>query len=362
VGTIEFRSIIESVRAHFSRVKYVEAFARSIDFERNTLRCVTGNKEAEEFELDYHHLVVGVGATTDTFGIAGVNEHCLFLKELADAREIRQGLIALLERAETPTLNEEERMRLLQVVVIGGGPTGVEFAAELQDFVREDLKELFPLAAGQLKVSVLEASGELLGSFSERLRDYTMRRMRATQIEVRTNARVTEVFERKVRLDDGSDIPFGLAIWTAGIAPVPFCESLPVKKTDQGLLLTTDYLNLIDHENVFAIGDCAAVEGKHYPQTAQRAEGQGKYVAKLIDRERRGLLIKPFSFFNLGMLAYIGKRRALADLPGVSGYGFVTWLFWRSVYLTKIVSVKNRILVLFDWFKTAVFGRDVSRF
>jgi len=127
-------------------------------------------------------------------------------------------------------------------------------------------------------------------------------------------------------------------------------------------LLTDDYLRLGEAANIYAAGDCATPAGRNIPATGQAAQQEGKYLAASLNNMAHGRKVVPFQYRHLGMLAYIGGRRALADLPNVKGKGFVAFLFWRSAYVTRLVSVKNKVLVLFDWVKASIFGRDISSF
>ena len=360
VGTIEFRSIIEPVRTRNPKLHYFQATALDIDTNTNTVRCAHPNT-GEEFSVEYDTLAIGVGVQTNTFGVAGVDKHCLFLKTLADARKIRQQLMSCLELASIPTIPEEERKRLLQVVIVGGGPTGVECAAEIHDFVVQDLKHYYPEIVKDLKITVIEATNSILSSFDEALSSYTAKQFRSRNIELLTGATVERIRAGEAVLSNQSVIPFGLAIWTAGIGPLPFIKQLPFAKDSKGRLRTDKYLQLVEHDNIYGLGDCAAIDDVPLSSTAQVAEQQGKHLAKHLMRLIKGKEAKPFSYFHKGMLAYVGGGKALADGP-VKMSGFLTWIAWRSIYLTKLVSLKNRILVLFDWIKTTIFGRDTSKF
>jgi NADH dehydrogenase FAD-containing subunit len=158
-------------------------------------------------------------------------------------------------------------------------------------------------------------------------------------------------------------IPTGLIVWSTGNSPTGLVESLPFDK-DRGRLLTNDHLQIPGHPEIFALGDCATIAGAQLPQTAQLAMQTGKYLAKSLNQEAQGATVPPFKFKNLGMLAYVGDSKALADIPKakVSSHGFATYFFWRSAYLTRLVTFKNKLLVLFDWIKTWLFGRDLSKF
>lgn len=361
VGTLEFRSIIDPVRLACPQARYLQASARSVDAARKVLLCESP-LDGRAFEVPYDTLVVAVGAASRTFGIPGVAEHALFLREAADARAIRQRILDCFERASQPGLDPAERDALLHFVVVGGGPTGVEFAAELHDLVAEDLKKPYRDIVQSARITLLEAGSQLLGTFDAALSDYTTRHFQRQRIEVRTDTPVTRMEKGVLTLKDGSTLRYGLAVWAAGIGATEFVNGLPFPKDRAGRLLVDERLKVKDAAGVYAIGDCAEVEGRAYPATAQVAEQQGSYLAKAFMRRAAGKEDRDFKYRHQGMLAYIGGNRALADLSRIKGRGFSTFLFWRSAYLTKLVSMRNRILVLFDWVKAEIFGRDLSRF
>lgn len=128
------------------------------------------------------------------------------------------------------------------------------------------------------------------------------------------------------------------------------------------LRIDCSFFHVKGFENIYALGDCSVIETKPIPATSQVAQQQGKYLAKSLTRRARNKQVEPFEYRHLGMLAYVGGSKALADLEAVKGRGWATWLFWRSAYLSRIVSLKNKTLVMFDWIKAKVFGRDISQF
>lgn len=363
VGTIEFRSIIEPIRTVRKGISFVQASCRQIDTEARTIAC-RGVEDERDFRLQYDQLVIAVGAWNNTFNTPGVTEHAFFLKEVADARRIRERIIASLERADTPDIDPAERARLLQFAVVGGGPTGVEFAAELHDLLREDLKRSYPHLEGKTRIILFEAGSTILGSFDQQLATYALDHFRRHHIEVRLGAPVREVTPRGLVLMDGSQAPAGMVVWSTGYGPTGLVQSLPFKKDPGGRILVDTYMRVVDHPEIFALGDCAVPVGSTVPQTAQAAMQQGKYLGRTLTRIAHDRRVAPFRFKNLGMLAYVGEARALADVPHVRfpWRGFLTYLFWRSAYLTRLVTFKNKAQVLFDWIKTFVFGRDLSRF
>ena len=361
VGTVEFRSIIESVRVARPDAQYLQAFATSLDPGKRILQC-KGALDAKKFSLSYDYLVIAVGASPATYNIKGVKEHAFFLKDIGDARAIRQRIIDCLELASQPGVSAAERARLLHYVVVGGGPTGVEFAAEMHDLITEDLRRLYPLLVKEVRITLLEAGEQILNSFDAVLSRYTTGFFRRQRIDVRTNSKVVQVKKASLQLSDKSVISYGLLVWTTGIAPTPFVSSLKLPKDKQSRLIVDDRLRVKETPQHFALGDCISIEEKEIPATAQVAQQEGTYLAGSLERLMRGLPLRPFEYKHYGMLAYIGSAHALADLATVKGKGFTAWLFWRSVYVTRLVSIKNKVLVLFDWAKTFVFGRDISRF
>jgi len=361
-GSVEFRSILEPARRRLRGVRVIEAWAESIDWASRQVACV-GAVGGETFTLSWDHLVIAVGSTVADFGIPGVTENTLKLYTVEEARVIRRGILEQFARAEIPGLTDEQIRHRLTFVVIGGGPTGVEAAAEIHDLLDEEMTHAYPELAPKARVVVIEALSRLLTSFDEALGKYTTRHFGREGIEVRTGAKVHAIEPNVVLLEGGERIDCGLILWAAGNAAVPFVKTLGVPLDRRGRILVDKHLRLPGREDIYALGDCAAVEEPpSLPATAQVAQQQGKYLAKALELRRQGRPVEPFRFRAQGMLAYIGGGQALADLPQVKWSGRGAWLFWRSVYITKLVSPANKIKVLFDWIKARLFGRDLSRF
>lgn len=360
VGTLEFRSILQPLRKQ-DNATFRLLEARSVDRARRVVSGVSP-LDGSHAEIEYDELVIAVGAVPGTFGVPGVADHALFLKEMRDARRIRGTIIDNLERAASPEISPEERARLQTYVVVGGGPTGVEFAAELHDFMMADLSTVYPGVATNTRIVLLEAMPKILGAFDQSLSDYTANRFRRSRIDVRTEARVVNVAHDRLLLHDGTEIPFGLLVWATGNAPTEFVTGLDLPKDRAGRLLVGPDLKVKGEESIYALGDCSSVEEKPLPATGQVAEQQGRYLAKAFRLRAKGKKVPPFVYKPMGMLAYVGGNRAVADLPAVKGRGFLTFLFWRSVYLSKLVGVRNRTLVVFDWLKSHLLGRDLTRF
>lgn len=361
VGTIEFRSIIEPIRHAREDVRYYHAEGLNIDTANRTVKC-RGVTDHHAFDVQYNILVVAVGAVSNTFGVPGVAEHAMFLKELHDARELRQRIIRRFEQANLPGVSVEERHRLLHFIICGGGPTGVEFAAELNDFMLEDLQKAYPHLVAEAQITLVEAMKEILGTFDEKLRRYAREVFARQRISVLTESPVTKVDQTTVYLKDGLELEYGLLLWSTGNGPTKFIERVNLPKDNRSRVITDDCFRVKGYENIYALGDCSVIESNPLPATSQVAQQQGKYLGKALTRRARRQDVQPFKYKHFGMLAYVGDNKALADLEDVKGSGWTTWLFWRSAYLTKIVSVRNKFSIAIDWTKAIVFGRDISQF
>jgi len=418
-GTVEHRSIMEPVRTILrqkkGRVTFYEAEASSIDPERKVVRIFDTSEikgSTTETEVPYDMLVIGVGAENATFGIPGVREHSCFLKEIGDAQKIRKRIMDCVETAMFKDQSPEEIDRLLHMVVVGGGPTGVEFAGELQDFFQEDIKKLVPEIADRFRVTLIEALPNVLPMFSRQLIEYTERSFKEEKINIHTKTVVKKVNEKSVEAEvtrpDGTKetivFPYGLLVWATGNAVRPVVRDLmskiPAQKNSRRGLAVNEYLVVQGTRDIWAIGDCA-VAG--YAPTAQVAAQEGTFLARLfnnmaktealeekirhlssslnlepgnsaeisqeiaeLERKLRRIKdVKPFQYSHQGSLAYIGSEKAVADITwfngNVAAAGSLTFLFWRSAYVSMCFSMRNKLLVINDWLKSKVFGRDLSR-
>jgi len=386
VGTLEFRSIIQPVRvakfrdeSHFHLASVVD-----VDATKDTIHCRSTLDEKVEYDLPYDKLVLAIGAQPNTFGIPGVSKYAHFLKEVHHAREIRNKIVRNLELALEPTLTPEKRKELLHFVVVGGGPTGVEFCAELFDFLNEDVKYYFPKESKDVCVSLIEGH-TILGAFDARLRGFALKKLESRPQMKLVSHNVREVKENAIVLDDGETIPCGLVVWSAGVGPqdltTHLTEKLKWPKGQQRQILCNSQFRVkgclnIGKNNIYAIGDCAAIEGYPLPATAQVAESQACYLAKFLTTTTD----EPYEFKNKGLLAYLGGYEALTELPpvefrvgskkrGIAAWtpravvkGWLSWIIWRSAYLTKLGTWRLRMQVPIDWFKSFFMGRDISRF
>ncbi|KAK6363474.1 hypothetical protein TWF730_000906 [Orbilia blumenaviensis] len=276
VGTLELRSLVEPIRTILARIKghFLQAEAESVDFSEKLVevsQIIDGEKR--HFYLPYDKLIIGVGSKTNTHGVEGL-EHCQFLKTIDDARKIRKRAIGNFEKAVLPTTSDEERKRLLSFVICGGGPTGIEFAAEIYDMLNEDLIRHYPrILRNEVSVHVIQSRSHILNTYDEALSMYAEDRFARDHVEVYTNARVQEVKQDRIvfseKTEDGKvitkEIPYGLCLWSTGVSQTDFAKNLAAKldkQTNKHALETDTHLRLIGAPmgDVYAIGDCSTVQ------------------------------------------------------------------------------------------------------
>ncbi|RDX42840.1 FAD/NAD-P-binding domain-containing protein [Lentinus brumalis] len=410
VGTLEFRAAIEPVRRYTPKVRAYTAWCDSIDFKHRKLLCTpatapvkfpaSGSSSSssspskpdasepaspvagtsDKFELTYDKLVIAVGAYSQTFNVPGVKEYAHFLKDVSDARRIRTRILECFEQATQPTITDADRRKLLNFCIVGGGPTGVEFAAELHDLLHTDMARAYPNLTAMARINLYDVSPTILGGFDEGLQEYATTKFKREGIRLLTQHHVERVEEGRMFVTEEGEVNFGLLVWSTGLSPNPLIQSITEAKKDERTkrsLVTNNNMNVIMKDtnapdpDVFAIGDSATIEDEPLPATAQVANQQAKYLTKKLNKIIRSgddaAHTAPFEFRNAGSLAYVGDWEAIFDRTKAHGpkgkeTGRLAWLLWRSAYFTKTLSVRNKILVPVYWFLNWIFGRDISRF
>ncbi|KAF8836478.1 NDE2, mitochondrial external NADH dehydrogenase, partial [Paxillus ammoniavirescens] len=407
VGTLSPRSVLQPTRyitRHKTRqVSVVEAEATSVDPVNKTV-TFTDTSPLRPLEptntIQYDYLVYAVGAETQTFGIPGVKEHACFMKEVGDAEKMQRRLLDCVETAAFPGTSEEEKRRLLHMVVVGGGPTGIEVAGELHDFLEEDLKSWYPELHPYMRLTLVEALPGVLPMFSKELIAYTERTFKESRIDIQTATMVKGIKPTSVLLKPKDaveqEVGCGLVVWAAGNTSRQVTKDLmaelPEEQSNKRGILIDNHLRMLGAPSIFAIGDCTSTS---YAPTAQVASQQGAYLARMfkliarrdaleaqlesltvskqegedkvvketeaIKRKMEKIKLKPFEYSHQGSLAYIGSDKAIAELPIFgrewSSGGVATFLFWRSAYLSTLFSFRNRMLVAGDWMRAKFFGR-----
>jgi NADH dehydrogenase len=310
----------------------------------------------------YDHLVLACGSVVNLDIIPGMAAHGWPLKTMGDALLLRNHLISLLEQAEVEP-DPAEKRRLVSVVVVGGGFSGVEVAGEVADLLTASCRFYRTVKAADVRVTLLEGRDRLLAELPPSLSAFTLKKMSRAGIDIRLNSLAAEITERGVRLKDRQEIAARTVVCTIGTTISPLLASLNLPRVHNRLKTQPDF-RVEGHENVWALGDCAAVpnayDQKQSAPTAQVAVRQGKQLAANLLAVLAGRPTRPFSFKPLGMLASIGNHRAVGEVFGMRVSGFLAWFLWRGVYLSKMPTLARKIQIAFDWAWQLFFPRDIA--
>ena len=307
-----------------------------------------------ENTLSYDYLVVAMGGRNSYFGHPEWEEFAPGLKSLDDAVRIRSRVLLAFEKAEN-SLEKKKHEELMTIVIIGGGPTGVELAGAFAELAKTVLvKDFRHIDPSQARIILLEGSPVVLGTFPPDLSASAQRQLEALGVHVRTSTRVKDIREGVVELEGGEHIRAGTILWAAGVSATPLTKKLG--ETDRGGRLTVNPdLSLPGHPEIFAIGDLALVMGedrKPVPGVSPAAMQMGRYVAGVLaERIRFGAqpTHPPFKYLDKGTMATIGRSAAVANFKGIHVSGYLAWLSWLFVHIVFLIGFRNRIAVLIQW-------------
>ena len=327
-------------------IRFRRATVTGVDWERSVVQL------ADQEDLPFDHLVVAGGATVTHFGTPGAAEHGFPLYTLSDAVALRNHIVERFEAADTDD-GELDRGGLT-FVVVGGGPTGVETAGALAELFAMVFRKDYPgLDVSRARVVLVEMQDHLLGPFSPPSRRHALDTLRARGVEVRLGAQVATVTADAVTFVDGEVLPCRTLIWAAGVQANPLAATLGVTQDRGGRITVGPDLRIPGHAGAWAVGDVAAARGKDgelLPQLAPVAMQSGRHVARQIIRRLGGRPTEPFRYRDKGTMATIGRRAAVAELPGhIRLRGGPAWLAWLGLHLVFLVGKRNRLSVLLNW-------------
>lgn len=300
--------------------------------------------------VDYDVLVLATGAATSYFGVPGAAERARAIYTMEDAIGVRDQVTLALERAAVHGAPHGE----LTTVIVGGGPTGVEMAGTMAELRDVELRTTYPsLERSQVRIVLVEQRDALLGAFDGRLGDYARAQLAARGVEVRLGAGVREITASSVVFSSGEELACGLVIWAAGVGPGQLTEALPFP-LERGRIVVEPDLRVKGHDRIFAIGDVAAASagagGHLLPQLAQPAIQEGRHAGEQVRRLLGGDRTVPFRYHDKGMMATIGRRAAVAQLPHrIRLEGTLAWLAWFVLHIMFLLGFRNRAAVLLNW-------------
>ncbi len=371
-GSVSLENLVEPIREIIRCCDYefIHGEVKRIDLEKKIV-------ELDESKLDYDYLVIALGAKTNFYNIPGAEENSFTLKSLDEAIRLRNHFIHMFEKyADSADLTQTKQKNIsagsasysaksafLTFVIVGGGATGVELAAEMSDYFYKTFSKFYPKEViSKVKIILIEKGNELIPQFSPKLRKIALEVLRKKNVEVILRKGVKEVDKDFVKLDDETIIKTKTVIWTAGVEP-----NLPeiignIEKDNKERLIVNEYLQVKNYENVFSIGDvcCYIQNQKPLPQLAQVAVRQAEFVAKNIFNLIKNKPLEKFVYKHQGDLISLGKFFAIGEIKNFTFSGFFTWILWRGVYLSKMISNKDKIKTFVDWLLDFFYPRDIT--
>ena len=338
-----FRRLFQGWKNFFFRMAEVQY----IDTEEKAIKTSIGT-------IHYDDLVLAAGATTNFFGNKNIEASALPMKSVSESMRLRNTILQNLERAETED-NEARKQALMNIAIVGGGPSGVEIAGVLAEMKQTILPRDYPdLDTSCMHIYLINATPRLLGAMSERSSREAERALKELGVEVMTNCMVTDYVDKELVLKDGQRISAETVIWVSGIKANNI-DGIPTESIGHAGRILVDRFNRVKGlKDVYAIGDQCIVEGDEaypygHPQLAQVAIQQAKTLAKNLIRQEKGETEQPFSYHNLGTMATIGRKKAVVEIGKLKFGGFFAWLLWLIVHLRSILGVKNKTIVFLNW-------------
>lgn len=335
---------IRSILRKCPNVSFDLAQVREID-------CSTKEVICEDHRVSYDYLLLATGSTTGFFNTTGAEAHSFPLKTMAEGIRLRNHILCRFEHAA-----HEPDMQILQrrltFVVVGGGPTGVEFAGALAELVRGPLEKDFPeVCSRNVRIVLVESRDHLIQMFPQKLKDYARERLRRLGVEVLLNSMVSEVGPASIQLSDGTVIPSETVVWTAGVQGEFFSASgcFPMIKGNRIKVLDT--LQVEGFPSIYAAGDLSFLPDKNdsLPMIAPVAISEGIHAAKNILRHVGRQEPLPFVYKDKGAMVTIGRNSGVASLGKIKVSGFFAWIAWIFVHLVKLIGFRNRLLVMINW-------------
>ena len=313
-----------------------------------------------EGTVAYDRLVIAMGSVVPSFGVPGVAEHALGYKWLEDGIVLRDHILDAAEHADHEP-DAAVRRRMLTVCVVGGGYTGVELIAELQDFFASYIVPRYRgIDPGDYRLLLVEAGQEILRGVHPTLAERARRKLGREGIEIRTNTRVTRVLPGAIEVSGGEQVSVGLTVWAAGVTGHPVLAHVDAERDRLGRLLVRPTMQLKAHADVYGAGDAVTIEdnaGASIP-IIPAALAQARLAAENIVAELEGRPLGTIHFAPQGMLVSLGERDAVVEVLGLRFSGYAAWLFWNAVHLAKLVGFRKQLQVALDWGMAQIFPRD----
>lgn len=365
-GTIETLHCITPIRRLAKKAQLYTRRVEEIDIENRTVKIGPGYLPKPLY-LKFDHLVVGMGTRLNFGLVPGMEEHAIPFKYLGDALRLRNEAVRAMEEGNIET-DPAEKKKLLTFIVGGGGFSGVECIAELNDFLTSAISAYSNIEKSDIRCVLLQSANRILPELGESLAKYAQKILEKRGVEIKLNTRLKAVsadgaivMDKPTKAEE--TIPARTIVTTVPSAPHPLVTNLPCE-LEKGRIVVTQNMDVPNFEGLWALGDCAAVpqrDGITSPPTAQHALRQAKTCATNIVAKMRGTEMKPFMFTGLGKLASLGQRSAVAEVFGIKLRGLFAWIFWRGIYLSKFPGFDRQIRIAMDWMLDMLLPRDITQ-
>jgi len=381
-GLFDFTLAEEPIRHKSKNITYYKGIVESVDFNMNICKCrstcdvegVAGNKQ---FNVFYDQLILAPGCVSNTFNTPGAEEHAFFVRNVDDAKKVQHRIRQLLELASLPGMSDAQQRELLHIIVVGGGPTGVELSAEISDLFADDMAQLYPHLAGKMRISIHDAAPFILGPFEEALQKHSIDSFHQRGITVITDSKIKTIQPDHIETEADGRIGCGMVLWTAGNKQCALVDALSsaVATSDKlPRILTDAHLRVLaaspddDDEkekrkpmpNVYALGDAADMAGASLPTTAEVAVQKARYLARKLNADADDGTGAGFQYAQRALVAYIGGHDGVVQGQG-EWSGNQAWAAWRSKNLLWTRSYRRKLMILMYWFMDWAGGKEIAR-
>lgn len=362
-GSLDMRNIAQPLRVELKASEFVLGCVIGIDSAKCRISVRHPLTHATK-TVQYDELVLALGSTNSTFGIPGVEKFTLPLASIADAVQIRNRVLGALEVAARTT-DLIERDRLLRFVIVGGGFTGVEATGELRGFIHSVLHYYPEIKPTEIDVVLVEGGHQLLAHLPEKFGKAAARSLSERGVTLHLGENVAAVDGHGLEVKSGRRFESRTVVWSAGVEPAPLVNSLGLALSKHGAIVVNGDFSVVGHSHLWALGDCAAIPrptGGTYAPLAQNATREGPLLARNILAALKGRPTRNFRYVELGQMASLGDRQAIAELPGGRLLsGMPAWLLWRTYYLGRLPGWNRKVRVALDWSLEMVFPRNSAR-
>jgi NADH dehydrogenase len=336
---------LRGLTRRWQNASFLLAEINGINLDEKSVQTDTGS-------VSYDYLIVAAGSRTNFFGMESVATYSFDLKRLDQAEDLRNHILLMFERASRET-DLQKKSALLTFVIVGGGPTGVEFSGALRELIVYVLSQDHPhITSSETRIVLVEAADSLLTAMPPDLRDYACQKLRSMGVEILLENRVIGATADSVELHGGMVIASHTLFWSAGVAAAELAGRIPgVERGAAGRIVVHADLSINGHPEAFVVGDlaCFLSNGTPLPMMAPVAIQQGDYAARVILAREQGRTLPPFHYFDKGAMATIGRSSAVAAAAGWQIRGFIAWVAWLLLHLYYLIGFRNRLVVMMNW-------------